>query len=539
MNRKTGAIKAANALMEIDAASMKRKDRDYDEKQDTRYKKSKADVPATANTAITSTTSDDVNRTTAVSSFYNSPRSVTTNKTAIAPSTPPTITRTLAREHDAALSHPATTSNKLKHRLEEDHQEEESQDHDQEPRKRYKAWSRNRAPSTLSPSSAFNLMSSSSIALSQTSSRRPSSCRRSSSSSAWSTSQLPKSSSPAPCAHPPPAPVDTKQASPKQTLMTLQSATRSPRSSTPQSSSPTPSTIAASESVDTSSYGGDGSWVKVRETAETMIVTIQTRAKKVLSKARQEHNESAQKREVEQRISATTLIVDTPEEHRGDTNSGPLVSMTTNQGQDVNLTKNPKSCYSSDDGEAKEVDEAEFDFELDIRGTQKRNNYLRMRPTYSLHFYTYYSPNGSFVTGCSSSSSWSRRNHPSTTAHVGEVNSTPSFVRQGTRSRQSRHHSSSSDTTGGCDHNNNNNSANPTHLHHLLNSTTMHYDTNENIPPPSYKAPIFNFPCKTRAESVPLILSNNDRTARALRSSNISGSGTNTNTGNHHPFRPM
>ncbi|KAF9539211.1 hypothetical protein EC957_005640 [Mortierella hygrophila] len=537
MNRKTGAIKAANALMEINAASMKRKDRDYVEKQDTQYKKSRADILATANTAITPTTSDDANKTTAGSSFSSSPRSVTTNKTVTASSASPMITRALAREHDTALSHPASPSNKLKHRLEEDHQEEESQDHDHEPRKRYKARSKDRAPSTLSPSLSLSLTSSSSIALSQTSSRRPSPRHRSSSSSAWSNSQLPKSPSPTPCAYPPPRPVDTKQASLMQTLMTLQSATRSPQSSTPWSYSSTPSTVAASETVDTSSYGGDGSRVKVRETAETMIVTIQTCAKKVITKTRQEHNESAQNREVEQCIRVTTLIVDPPEEHRSDTNGGPLASTTTNQSQNVKLTNNSKSCYLGDDGEVKEVDEDKFDFELDIRGTQKRNNFPRMRPTYSLQFYAYYSPNGSFVTR--SSSRRSRRSHPSTTAHVGEVNSAPSFVRQTTRGRQSHHHSSNSNTTDGCDHNNNNNSANPTHLHHFLNSTTMHYGTNENIPPPSYKAPIFNFPCKTRAEPVPLILSKNDRAPRALRSSNISDSGTNTNTRNHHPFRPM
>lgn len=703
--------------LNYDTTAAKRKDRGYDGDQDTHHKKSRTDVPATAIITITLASSDDVNRSTASSSVFNSPRSIATNKTAAAASsTSLIITRTWAREHDAALNHPVTPSNKLKHRLEA-HQEQEPQDHDLEPWKRYKAQSKGQAPSTLSPSPTPSFIPSSSFALSQTSCRS-SSRHRSSSSSSRSTLQLPKSSSSAPSAHPSPATFETKRALLKPTLMTLRSATRSLRSSTPQSSSPTPSTIAVSESVDTSSHGGDGSWVKVRETAETMIVTIQTRARKVTTKTRQDHKELAQKREVEQCIS--------------------------NQNQDVEPTKNSKECNSSDDGEAKEVDETEthdnipevvqpsqynrvkktveifqtqevteakalqeglssevndqlkgcvdiksveirrgkaartehehpvtqnvdeteVDFELDIRGAQKRNNYplrdrlprvagmpppyqfrLRtltrlvssakstsgkstedlyshharlfnenvvegqldlnhpwaqgpvefimprnmrhchegyrtsnnhldhsqhlqdyddynnqyipstsshssirnndiysphsssynslpattphMSPTDSLQPYTYLPATGGSVT--ESGSSRSRHSHSSTTARVGEINSALFFVNQVKRGRQSHHHSNSSDTADGCDNKSSNYSASPTHLQ---NSITKRFDTDENIPPSSYKAPIFDFPSKKRAEPVPLILSTNDRTARAF------SMGTNTNTGNHHPLGP-
>ncbi|KAF9273893.1 hypothetical protein BGZ88_003413 [Linnemannia elongata] len=743
MEWKAGAIRAVDSLMDVDAASTKRKNRDCDEERNTLHKKNRAGVPTTATTVIvTTTTFNVVNRTASGHAGSNSHRSVAINKVATTFSSSPIITGAWTREHDAALNHAATLSNRLKHRFEDNHYEE-LQDHDQEPSKRYKAQSKKRAPSTLSPSPTPSLMPSSSFTLSQTSSRRSSSCHRSSSSSTRSTSPLPKSSSSAPSNHPSPAPVDTKQASPKPAPMTLRSATRSLRSSTCQSSSPTPSTVAASESVDTSSHGGDDGWVKVRETAETMIVIIQTRVKKVTTKTRQERKDSAQDREVGQCISVPALIPDAPKQRVSDARSGPLVRATMSQSRDVELTKNSKNCNSSGDGEVKEVDETEtydnipevvqpnqysrvketaeilytqevteakavqkrlsgeindqregcvdsksvgirrgnatrtehehpvsqnvdeteVDFELDIRGTQKRNNYPRqdclprvpsipapdqfhlrtltrlvssanstsrksMEHLYSPHarlvdenvsevqldpnhpwaqgpvefispqsrrnyhdeyrasdkhlghnhhlqdYDDYssqcipsipphsnirsddiYSPHSSSYNSLPattphrssrdslqsnihpSNGDGSRHSYFSTMAHVGETNSAPSFIHQAKRGHHSHHHSSSNDTADGHNRNNSNYSASPTYLPHHQNSTTRRYDTDENIPPPSYKASIFDFPSKKSAEPVPLILSTNNRTARAISSNNYS-SCTNVNPHNHLPFDP-
>ncbi|KAK3831685.1 MAG: hypothetical protein JOS17DRAFT_816797 [Linnemannia elongata] len=587
---------AIDAFMDVDAAFAKRKDRGNDSDQDTHHKKSRFDIPAIANTAITPTTSDDANGATAGSSVSNGPRSIATHNAATASSMSSIITRAWAREHNAALNQTVTPSNKLKHRL-EDHQEEEPQDHELESWKRHRAENRDRAPSTLSISPTPCSLPSSSFSLSQTSSHRSSSSR--------STLQLPISSSSALGAHPSQAPVYTKRALPKPTLMTLRSATRSLRS-TPQSSSPTPFTVTTSESVDISSPRYDDNWVKVCETAETMIVTIQTRTKKVTTKTRQEHKESAQEREGEQFISLATLIVDAPKEHMGDERSSHLVGTTMKQSQDVELSKNFKNCNSSDYGKAKEIDESEVDFELDIRGTQKRNNYpmrdrlprvagmpspyqFRLRTLTRLvsaksnsgksteDLYSHHArlvdenvvegqldPNHPWAQGpVEFITPWNRRhchdeyrtsdNHFDHSHHHQSYDDYNSQYTSGTSFhsrirntstllaryptylfRQLPPHMSLTDSLQSYTYSSNY-SAGPTHFQ---NCTTKRYEADENIPPPSFKAPIFDFPSKKRAEPVPLILSTNETSARAFSSSINSSSGTNINTRNHHPLGP-
>ncbi|KAF9153655.1 hypothetical protein BG015_002971 [Linnemannia schmuckeri] len=677
--------------------AMKRKGRDYDEDQDSQHKKNRANHFATANTAITATTSGVLNRT---ASGHTS--SISVNKTAAttsisaAKSAPVSfsstiITRARARGHNAVLYYPPTPPNKLKHRLEST--QEDTQEHAQDSLKRYKAQSKAQALSTSPPSPTPSLTPSTLFTLSQTSSRRRSS------SSARLASKLPESSSSKPKVSTKPHQKrkalrqnrevverngENTQMGKTSGLNCLEKYTefgdtskehmgesgRGPLVSTTMNQGQGAELTKSSKSGD-SSQDGEAQKIDETETHNNILEVAKPNQYCRVEKAAEIH-------EIDELYSyrRTQEIAEVKAGQKRHSRKASGQQEDNVDNTSVGIRRSNDTRTERAHAATQDIEETEVDFELDIRGPQKRDNYpprdrlprvagnsppdrFRLRtltrlvssakstfgkstenlhsyharqvdgdvaeiqldsnhpwaqgpvefmtprskrhnydvygasgdhfsqnyhvqdyndynsqdlsstaaysrihdgdiysrhsPSYkaepttaphmsrtdSLQTFTYSSANGGSVIE-SSSSSGTRHSHPSTMGRVGELNPALSFVHYPKQGRQPYHHRSNSNTITGGNYNNNYYSTSSSHLHHIQNRATKRYDTDENTPPPSYKAPTFNFPTKKHAEAVPLILSINERSAGVFSNSNSNNGSDNdnrnSNTGNQHTF---